>query len=84
MDEGAILDHFYKHSETLHNCTKLVVVIIQGIIIYIQELIFPVSLHCFTALFTFYFSVLFSIDVMSIVVFLFSVSLNYSSRKLRM
>lgn len=74
MGEGALLTHFNKYSGILHAVLRFrimfVVAIIAAIIIYILELIFPVSLHCLTALFTFYFSVLFSRDVMRTVIFL--------------
>lgn len=74
MGEGALLTHFNKYSGILHAVLRFrimfVVAIITAVIIYILELIFPVSLHCLTALFTFYFSVLFYRDVMRTVIFL--------------
>lgn len=74
MGEGALLTHFNKYSGILHAVLRFrimfVVAIIAAVIIYILELIFPVSLHCLTALFTFYFSVSFSRDVMRTVIFL--------------
>lgn len=85
MGEGAILAHFNKYSVTLCAVLRIriifVIAIITAIIIYILELIFRVSLHCLTALFTFYFSVLFSRGVMRIVIFWVSVSVNYSKEK---
>lgn len=86
MGEGAVLAHFNKYSGTLHAVLririKFVMAIIAALIIYILELIFPVSLHCLTGLFTFHFSVLFSRGVMRIVIFWVSVSGNYSKEKL--
>lgn len=86
MGEGAILAHFNKYSGILHAVLRIrimfVIAITAAIIIYILELIFPVSLHCLTALFTFYFSVLFSRDIMRIVIFWVSVSVNYSKGSL--
>lgn len=70
MHEGAALDHFYKYPETLHavvritraNCGN------HRSHYYLHSVItFP----SFTVLFTLYFSELFSIDVMSIVLLLF-------------
>lgn len=86
MVEGGILTHYNKYSGTLHAALRFRIMfvfsIIAAIIIYTLELIFPVSLHCLTALFTFYSSVLFSRDIMRIVIFWISVSVNYSKEKL--
>lgn len=86
MGEGALLIPFNKYSGILHAVLRIrvmfVIAIIAAIIIYIRKLIFPVSHHYLTALFTFYFSVLFSRDIMRIVIFWVSVSVNYSKGNL--